>query len=505
MQDHIESDTAQKNRNNSERNITPKTNVKSVVKKVEKSLSKATRTVAKTGKLLSKSVGKSVEKSVKESVSKAGKTVRKSINKATNKTVNEAVNSSANKPRKAPVFKLKTKEKPTETATVTQESIFKQYIGWRSLTNPLWCLYGMRISVVILSIFGLFMVFSSSSVTMITYGVAPWGQGINQTVYCILGMVGYIFASRVPIAYYRRYIAVIYMIAVVAQFLTFVPGLRREVNGNAGWIAFGPITVQPAEITKLALCIWLPIALLAAKQAYERVQMRAYIPVAVGLGVSLLLVIAGKDLGTALIIILIALIAFYLGGFPTRWLIGSMLVAIAMVALLVFTSQNRMRRILATLHGCDAKAARGVCFQAIHAQYAMASGGLLGVGIGNSREKWNYLPYAHNDFIFAIIGEEMGFLVASAVILLYVIIGWCIFSSALQTKSKFISITLMCISTWIVGQGLVNILVVVQILPVMGVPMPFVSAGGSSLVMCLIAVGVADGLMRANPKLTVAK
>ncbi|MFU0574617.1 peptidoglycan glycosyltransferase FtsW [Gardnerella vaginalis] len=387
----------------------------------------------------------------------------------------------------------------------TQDSELKKYVGLRSLTNPLWCLYGMRVSVVILSIFGLFMVFSSSSVTMITYGIAPWGQGVNQTMYCVLGLIGYIFASRLPVTVYRRYVAVIYVISVIAQFLTFVPGLRREVNGNAGWIAFGPITLQPAEITKLALCIWLPMALIAAKQAYERVQMRAYIPVVAGLGVSLLLVIAGKDLGTALIIILIALIAFYLGGFPTRWLIGSIFIAIAMVAMLVLTSQNRMRRILATLHGCDSKAAKGVCFQAIHAQYAMASGGLLGVGIGNSREKWNYLPYAHNDFIFAIIGEEMGFLVAAAVILLYVIIGWCILSSALKAKSQFISITLMCIATWIVGQGLVNILVVVQILPVMGVPMPFVSAGGSSLVMCLVAIGVADGLMRSNPQLTISK
>lgn len=387
----------------------------------------------------------------------------------------------------------------------SQDSSLRQYMGWRSLINPLWCLYGMRVSVVILSIFGLFMVFSSSSVTMITYGAAPWGQGVNQTLYCILGAIGYIFASRLPISYYRRYIVVIYTVSAVAQFLTFVPGLRREVNGNAGWISIGPITLQPAEITKLALCIWLPVALLAAKQAYKRVQMRAYIPAAAGLGLSLLLVIAGKDLGTALIIIFIALIAFYLGGFPTRWLVGSIAVAVVLVALLVLTSQNRMRRILATLHGCDAKAARGVCFQAIHAQYAMASGGLLGVGIGNSREKWNYLPYAHNDFIFAIIGEEMGFLVAAAVVLLYIVIGWCMMSSALQAESKFISISLMCIATWIVGQGLVNILVVVQLLPVMGVPMPFVSAGGSSLVMCLVAVGVADGLMRENPQLKVAK
>ncbi|EFH26966.1 cell division protein FtsW [Gardnerella vaginalis] len=557
MEDHIEADSDSSHSSQKQKFESFKKSIRTSASKVGESISKVGAYASKAGKELGKSVGKSVSKSVSNSVTKVGRSVGSSFNESV-KFVKDVKKSKVAKQAKQtkranlikpaeqanpvntinPVkpAKLTKIAKPANTAkpaksikyaklahTVsgifsskkdysknllerkTQDSELKKYVGLRSLTNPLWCLYGMRVSVVILSIFGLFMVFSSSSVTMITYGIAPWGQGVNQTMYCVLGLIGYIFASRLPVTVYRRYVAVIYIISVIAQFLTFVPGLRREVNGNAGWIAFGPITLQPAEITKLALCIWLPIALIAAKQAYERVQMRAYIPVAAGLGVSLLLVIAGKDLGTALIIILIALIAFYLGGFPTRWLIGSIFIAIAMVAMLVLTSQNRMRRILATLHGCDAKAAKGVCFQAIHAQYAMASGGLLGVGIGNSREKWNYLPYAHNDFIFAIIGEEMGFLVAAAVILLYVIIGWCILSSALKAKSQFISIVLMCIATWIVGQGLVNILVVVQILPVMGVPMPFVSAGGSSLVMCLVAIGVADGLMRSNPQLTISK
>ena len=569
MEDHIEADSDSSHSSKKQKFESFKKSIRTSASKVGKSVSKVGAYASKAGKELGKSVGKSVSNSVSNSVTKVGKSVGSSLNKSVkfvkdakkSKVAKPAKLAKPVKPVKPanlvksaklvksanfvepvkqanlvnPVkpAKLAKPAKPAKPAksikyaklahTVsgifsskkdysknslerkTQDSELKKYVGLRSLTNPLWCLYGMRVSVVILSIFGLFMVFSSSSVTMITYGIAPWGQGVNQTMYCVLGLIGYIFASRLPVTVYRRYVAVIYVISVIAQFLTFVPGLRREVNGNAGWIAFGPITLQPAEITKLALCIWLPMALIAAKQAYERVQMRAYIPVVAGLGVSLLLVIAGKDLGTALIIILIALIAFYLGGFPTRWLIGSILIAIAMVAMLVLTSQNRMRRILATLHGCDAKAAKGVCFQAIHAQYAMASGGLLGVGIGNSREKWNYLPYAHNDFIFAIIGEEMGFLVAAAVILLYVIIGWCILSSALKAKSQFISIALMCIATWIVGQGLVNILVVVQILPVMGVPMPFVSAGGSSLVMCLVAIGVADGLMRSNPQLTISK
>ena len=378
---------------------------------------------------------------------------------------------------------------------------FKQYVGIRSIFNPLWCLFGLRISVVILTVFGLFMVFSSSSVTMITYGAGPWGSGISQLIYCIIGLIGYLVFSHLPVDFYKSKIIVIYAISVFMQFLTFVPGIRHEVNGNASWIKIGPFTMQPAEITKLAICIWLPMALILAKKAYKRVAMRAYIPTVAALGVSVLLVVAGKDLGTALIILLIAIVAFYVGGFPTKWLVVALITACAAVLLLVVTSQNRMRRILATIQGCDAKSIRGVCFQAIHAQYAMASGGIMGVGIGNSREKWNYLPYAHNDFIFAIIGEEMGFVVASCVILLYIVIGWCLLTSALQSTNKLVSISLISIATWIVGQGLINILVVVQLLPVMGVPMPFVSAGGSSLVMCLLAMGVADSFIKSNPNI----
>ena len=126
--------------------------------------------------------------------------------------------------------------------------------------------------------------------------------------------------------------------------------------------------------------------------------------------------------------------------------------------------------------------------------------GLLGVGIGNSREKWNYLPAAHNDFIFAIICEETGFIGGALVILLFVVIGWCLIAMALQMRDRYASMVLICIAAWLVGQGLVNIAVVVGLLPVMGVPMPFVSAGGSSLIMCLAAAGAAVSMMREHPQ-----
>ena len=146
-------------------------------------------------------------------------------------------------------------------------------------------------------------------------------------------------------------------------------------------------------------------------------------------------------------------------------------------------SPNRLNRVLAAYQECSGTDAQKVCYQSIHAKYALAEGGLFGVGLGNSREKWNYLSEAHNDFIFAIIGEETGFIGAAIVIILFVVLGGCMISVALQTADRYASVSLLCITVWLVGQALINIGVVVGVFPVMGVPMPFVSAGGSSLIM----------------------
>ena len=156
---------------------------------------------------------------------------------------------------------------------------------------------------------------------------------------------------------------------------------------------------------------------------------------------------------------------------------------------------------MATYQTCSTADMQGVCYQAVHGKYAMASGGLLGVGIGNSGEKWGYLPEAHNDFIYAIIGEETGFVGASLVILLFLVLGWCMLVVALQSQDRYITLVLASITVWIVGQAFVNIGVVVGLFPVMGVPLPFVSAGGSSLILCLGAAGVTISMMKQQPQI----
>lgn len=374
---------------------------------------------------------------------------------------------------------------------------FTRQIGFR---NPLWCYHGFIASVAFLTIFGVVMVFSSSSVKMVSLGAAPWSQAMNQAIYCVLGIMAAVVCMLVPAQLWPKLSRGVLALSLFTQSLIFTP-LGIEVNGNKGWIGLrGVFTIQPSEIIKFALCLWLPQALAKAGKKYNEVGYKAYFQPIGWYAGSLLLVLAGKDMGTGLIIVAIGACAFILGGVPKKLLAGGFFVAVLGVVALVITSPNRIMRILAAYRDCSDTDMQNVCFQSIHAQYAIASGGLTGVGLGNSREKWNYLPEAHNDFIFAIISEETGFIGAMLVIILFIILGLCMVSMALQAKGTYVSLVLMCITIWIVGQGLINIGVVVGLFPVMGVPLPYVSAGGSSLIMCLAAAGAAASMMRANPQ-----
>lgn len=398
---------------------------------------------------------------------------------------------------------------PDDTATKSSDiDDFHDFVGLRSLLNPLWCYHGFRLAVVILTVFGVIMVFSSSSVNMIANGQSPWSQALKQGLFCAGGIVVAAMAMAIPSRAYRKCSGAFLVFALVLQFMTLT-SLGVEVNGNKGWIGIPNVfTVQPAEIVKLALCIWMPGELIDAREKVRKGAkplelLRAYDRLLVGYLASLILIVAGKDLGTAMIVVAIGCIALLLGDFPVKALLASVAACVAGVIVLVIVSPNRVQRIMAVYQECSASDLEGVCYQAIHGKYAIASGGLLGVGIGNSGEKWGYLPEAHNDFIFAIIGEETGFVGAALVILLFFVLGWSMMVIALKTYDRYISIVLICIAVWIVGQAFVNIGVVVGIFPVVGVPMPFVSAGGSSLIMCLGAAGVAISMMKEQPQIKV--
>lgn len=368
---------------------------------------------------------------------------------------------------------------------------------WRLLGEPIVCYYAFIITVLILTAFGLLMVFSSSTVDLVAQGQSPFGQLLTQSIFAIVGIGLAIAASFISLRLYQILSFWALVVAMALQALTLV-GFGVSSGGNTGWIALGPLQFQPAEIMKLALCIWMPQVITVGKKR-KLGNVRAFVVPLIFFGVCFLLVLAGKDLGTGLIILLIGAVAIFVGGFSLKVYFGAGAVAIlGIVGIFVLGSSNRMNRITALFSGCsDAADAQGVCYQTIHGLYAIASGGLTGVGLGASREKWNYLPEAHNDFIFAIIGEETGFLGAGVVILLFAVLAWCLINIARHMKNEpYPRLVLVCITAWIVGQALINIMVVLQLLPVIGLPLPFVSAGGSALVMCLVASGVAVRMAR---------
>ena len=221
------------------------------------------------------------------------------------------------KPKTRQVDSSRQKKK---AAVGKQVDDFHGYVGLRSLLNPIWCFHGFRTAVIILTIFGVIMVFSSSSVNMIANGQSPWSQALKQGGFCVLGLIVGVACMMIPAELIRKFSFVFLIIALLLQSLTFTP-LGIDVQGNKGWIGLFGFTFQPAEVVKLALCIWLPRELIYAQKQINKVgPYKAYLKLIAWLGLALLLVVSGKDLGTAMILFAIAGAALLLGDFPGKWL-----------------------------------------------------------------------------------------------------------------------------------------------------------------------------------------
>ena len=351
-----------------------------------------------------------------------------------------------------------------------------------------------------LTAIGLMMVLSASSVESIAaaagepLGASTFDLFVNQSIFAAVGIAAMLGLSRIPPSWYPA-IGWIAMV-VAAGLLVAVLLVGEEVNGNKNWIRIGPIQGQPSEAAKLAMAIWFA-AVLSRKGRLINQPKHAFVPVVPGGGVLILLVVLGKDLGTVIIMGLIMLAALFFAGAPLRLLgLMSALGAGAGLLLSVF-SGNRSSRISAWLKlDCSG----GLCDQANAGMYALASGGWWGVGIGQSRQKWNWIPEAHNDFIFAIIGEEFGLLGTLVIIGLFAALALATIRVMVRHTAPFARIACGSILVWIVGQAFVNIAMVTGLAPVIGIPLPFISYGGSSLLFTLAAVGVLLSFARKIPQ-----
>ena len=340
-----------------------------------------------------------------------------------------------------------------------------------------------------LVIFGLVMVLSSSSIESHLATDSFFTAFLKQGLYALVGIPLMLLASRMRVAFWKRMARPAIIIAIGLQLLVFSP-LGYSYGGNQNWITLAPgVNLQPSELAKLALIVWIAFV-------FTRVDvlttdwMRYFVPVGTAALVSIGLVLVGKDLGTAVIMLSILFGSFYFAGVKLRYLLTSGAVVAVLGVMFAFASDSRTNRINVWLYGCAEKDYIGDCWQQIHGTWALAAGGVFGVGLGNSKAKWSWLPEADNDYIFAIIGEELGLIGAIVVLLLFVVLAISFVRIVRASRDPFARTVTSGVMVWVIGQALVNIAVVLGVLPVLGVPLPLISAGGSALISTLIAIGV---------------
>ena len=365
----------------------------------------------------------------------------------------------------------------------------------RGLKADLWDVPVMLLVTTLgLAIFGCIMVLSASSVTMISQGQSPFSQVSSQIMFLVLGVLAMAGITRIPVGVYHKKFVVYAMLAtaLVMQLAVVVVGV--EVNGNRNWLKLGPVQIQPSEFSKLAIIMWL--AWVYSRHGdISRSIWRTLFPSIYGVGALVLLIMLGGDMGTAMVYGFIFVGMMWLAGASRSSLlkIGGAFAALALVG--VLSSANRVARIFGVWGSCT----NANCDQANSGEVALTTGGFLGVGLGQSRQKYNYLAEAHNDYIFAIIGEELGLLGTLAVLLLYVGLVYCAVRIMLRTTDPLVRLATGGIMIWLTSQAIINMGMVSRILPVIGVPLPFVSYGGSSLLSSLFAAGLLLAFARQTP------
>jgi cell division protein FtsW len=366
-----------------------------------------------------------------------------------------------------------------------------------ALDRPLTSYYlVLGVSALLLSL-GLLMVLSASSVYSLNEYGSSYAVFVRQATWVVIGIPLAWVASRLPLRLVRglSWPALAASVALVA--LTYVPGIGVAVNGNQNWISLGgPIQLQPSEFAKLALVLW--CADVYARKGRLLTQWRhLLVPMLPACAVVVGLVVGQGDLGTALVLFGIVLGLLWVVGAPLR-LFGGTLLALGVLAFGLATTQaERVARLTTFLDPIADYGGTG--WQASHGFFALATGGLWGSGIGASSQKWGGLPEAHTDYIFAIIGEEFGLFGTLVVLSLFVALAYAGVRIAARTADRFVRYASAGIVVWLLGQAMINIGMVLGLLPVIGIPLPLISYGGSALLPTLVALGLLLSFARKEP------
>jgi cell division protein FtsW len=347
--------------------------------------------------------------------------------------------------------------------------------------------------VVLLCIIGLVMVGSASSVISIaTYGT-PWAILIREAMWMGVGIIALGAAIRFDYHHLRRLSTILLIVTFGLLLIVMVPGIGVHVDGSSRWIGFGQFRVQPSELMKLALTIF-AADFITRRLDEDATDRRIMGPLLMVTGAAGLLILVQPDMGTAMVIGCIAMALLFVSGVrlgPVFKILGALVVLALIVAV---ASPYRRERLLSFLdpsaHG------KGSGYQVLQSLIGLGSGHLFGAGIGGGQQQWGFLPNAHTDFIFSVIGEELGFLGAALVIVLLGMFVWFGIRAAMRSPDRFGGLLALGLVAWVAAETLINIGAVVGVLPVTGIPLPFISFGGSSLVITMAAAGILINIAR---------
>lgn len=354
--------------------------------------------------------------------------------------------------------------------------------------------YRLLAVVLLLVAIGLVMVLSASYVDALAAKTGSFNIFIRQVAVGILGLVLMTFASVFPMRFFYAVARIVFFASAALQLVTVFVG--KEINGNRNWLPiFGDFAIQPSEFLKVGIILLLAYNIANSRNDLDDGKIwwsNTWMALG-GLG----LVIWGRDMGTGIIIFLVIFGLAILAGLPRPWVLGSALLAALGGVWLLSQSSSRWPRIMAWMNP-DAPDPLNYNWQQDHGVWAIAAGGWTGVGLGNSKMKWSWIPEVENDFIFAIVGEELGLIGCLVVIGLFVYLIFLLFTIAQKTQDLFGRFVVTGVGIWITSQTLINLAVVLDMAPVLGVPLPLISAGGSSLLALLGAIGLVLAVERDN-------
>lgn len=348
---------------------------------------------------------------------------------------------------------------------------------------------------------GLIMVLSASGVESYGTDGSAWKIFAKQVLWTVIGLIACYAALRIPVRFLRRIAFPGFAFTIVLLVLVLIPGIGTLSNGSRGWFVVAGFSMQPSELAKIAFAIW--GAHLLASRRMERATLRELlVPLVPAAVVALVLIVIQPDLGQTVSLGIILLALLWYAGLPLRVFTSSLLSVVAAAAVLALSAGYRSDRVRSWLDPDADPLNAG--YQARQAKFALANGGVFGDGLGQGTAKWNYLPNAHNDFIFAIIGEELGFIGGFGLLALLGLFAYTGMRIAKRSADPFLRLFTATTTMWVIGQSFINIGYVIGLLPVTGIQLPLISAGGTSTATTLFMIGIMANAARHEPEAVAA-